>query len=513
MDARNTQILQFLKQCSDVRHMETLAKKKTKVVVSRVHYTDAATLAQFCSRDAWPFRVEMHSSEIAIPHDFMNVCVYPETTWIDPVMCPIFLAANQVFSLGSVEVLYAIETGSTMYPTCVRIDGVKEIQDIVTEVFETSIATDHIRNSNLSFDRPVVLYTAKATAYNTSLLHSKSPIKMFGKVWETNPHNKRLCVAEATTVAEQAADEKWEVVSEKSEKSETTATATTAATVDTVVSPPLPPLPPAKLVAPTTDAEKLKLWFAMGSAMMNLVDGDVVHLPCGVEKGDNALIKAVLVGTPEWKDTIGTLTFRFLNAPMITATIQGQASLPSGRPALLPTHCTHDATIMAESRGVKVSVKETPLFLAPGSKLTIEADGPPANAATSVVTPLDLVRCRAQTTVDVFKLQHGSIVYIRVGKALETNVLVKAQLTEDVEWSTPHLDSSVGGTVCVRLVDAPNITIKVKFWANFVSVEHQRLFPTASFDVALLLAQSRGLVIGTKADLVVPESVISITPP
>lgn len=527
-------ILEFLQRCSEPVVQGMLTKGGGKFWFTPPSHPEVASiLTNFCDNPTWPFRMTSVQHGAVLTEVAMEP---PSANWSQPSLVRIDLAAHQLFNLGEVDVLYAIKTngGDDNRPS-VLVNSTDRVHYLSSEVFAFPIVTDQIRFTTLSFDKPVTLYACKTSTGDKIKGVRLRTIRMFGVHWIVDANgyiipalNSLAAVQDQPPVPELVKapvlvpEEKWEVVSETPEtvgaatppmadastatdaepstKTETTAVATTS--------------PIARIVAPTTEAEKLRLWYTMGIALMDLRDGDTVFVVSGALEGDTTVVKATLVGDIQWsKQFNATFTVRLVDAPMLSVTMLGGAGYPIGRPLLLPVSTRADAITLVESRGFKVSDTAR---LMPGVVIDRTAQHEQELVLTDMdpLHPLEKWRIWATATVNLFHLEKGETVFVRTGDSDGPCALLEALVERGVEWNLERdEDDYTTGYITVRLVETPCITVRMQFIADYFKYEYPRIFPYHCRGAALRLAKSRNLVIGPKATLMFPgNSTVSVTP-
>ena len=519
-------ILEFLQRCSEPVVQGMLTKGGGKFWFTPPSHPEVASiLTNFCQHPTWPFRMTSVQHGAVLTEVAMEP---PTTDWFQPSLVRIDLAADQLFNLGDVDVLYAIKTsgGDDNRPS-VLVNSTDRVHYLSSEVFAFPIVTDQIRYTTLSFDKPVTLYACKTSTGDKIKGVRLCTIRMFGVTWTIDKNgyiipavNSLAAIQEQPRVPEVKApvlvpEEKWEVVSETpaptadaSTETDTAEPETKTATVAVATTSATP------IAAPTTEAEKLRLWYTMGIALMDLRDGDTVFVVSGALEGDTTVVKATLVGDIQWsKQFNATFTVRLVDAPMLSVTMLGGAGYPIGRPLLLPVSTRADAITLVESRGFKVS-DTARLMTAVVVDRTAQQEQELGLVDMDPLHPLEKWRIWATATVNLFHLEKGETVFVRTGDSDGPCALLEAIVERGVEWNLEHdEDDYTTGYITVRLVETQCITVRMQFIADYFKYEYPRIFPYHCRAAALRLAKSRNLVIGPKAALMFPgDSVVSVTP-
>ncbi len=527
--AANEIILEFLQCCSEPVIQGMLTRGAGKFWFALPSHPEVSSiLTHFCQHPTWPFRM----SSVQHGAVLTEVALQPASSdWYQPSLVRIDLAADQLFNLGEVDVLYAIQTngGDDNRPS-VLVNSSDRVHYLSSEVFAFPIVTDQIRHTTLSFDKPITLYACKTSARDKIKGVSLCTIRMFGVQWTIDKNGYIIpaltslaavqgeaLVSELVTAPAQekpqvidlvsilVPEEKWEVVSETPAPTVDASTATETEKETKITT----------IAAPTTEAEKLRLWYTMGVAVMDLRDGDTVFVVCGAPPGDTTtVLKATLIGDIQWsKQFHATFTVRLADAPTLSVTLEGTAGYPVGRPQLLPVSTRADAVTLVESRGLIVSATAR---LMPGVVVdrTSQQEQEWSLADMDPLTLLEKERIWARATVNLLHLEKGDTVFVRAGEMDKPCVLLKALVERDLEWNPQHdEDDLLTGWITVRLVETPCITVRLQFIAHYNRHEYPRVFPYHCRGNALRLAKSRNLVLGPKAALTFPgDSIVSVTP-
>lgn len=522
----NEIILEFLQRCSEPVVQGMLTKGGGKFWFTPSSHPEVESiLTTFCQHPTWPFRTTSVQHGAVLTEVALQP---PSSDWLEPMLVRIDLAAHQLFNLGEVDVLYAVKTNGGR--PSVLVNSTDRVHYLSSEVFDRPIVTGQIRYTTLSFDKPVTLYACKTSLRDKTKDAPLLTIRMFGVQWSV--HSNGYIVPALTgpaavqykppvldLVSILVPEEKWEVVSETPETTAVPAVTPTPTATDaqpetktgTVTVATTAPTTP--IVAPTTEAEKLRLWYTMGIAMMDLRDEDTVFVVSGAPQ-EATVLKATLVGDIQWsKQFHATFTVRLVDAPTLSVTLEGSAGYPVGRPLLLPVSTRADATTLVESRGLKVS---DTAWLMSGVVVdrTSQQEQELALGDVEPLTLLEKWRVWAVATVNLFHLDKGYTVFVRAGDSDGPWVLLEALVEHRPEWNPQRKeDDYLTGWITVRLVETPCVTVRMQFIADYSKHECPRIFPYNCRGAALRLAKSRNLVLGPKAAFKFPgDSVVSVTP-